>query len=174
MNRLTIVGLLLFVAVSQITAQTTAQAGLTITPGKLDFGQQDLNSASQAVTVTIRNPAISPVPIEEIIASGIDFISHSDCGNQLAPGAECAVQIQFKPAETGDRSGILEILAADSAKPYFVPLTGTGVSISPERPSAAGSLPSLDGNENASSKEKGQSPVKERGIRPSQRRKRRG
>ena len=108
-------------------AQTpAAPPALTITPDKIDFGQHAVNSQSTAVTVTISNPSQAPIVIQEILSSGIDFPSQKDCGQQLQAGAQCTVQISFKPVIVGDRTGILQITASDSPNSHFVPLAGIG------------------------------------------------
>jgi P pilus assembly chaperone PapD len=109
-------------------AQTqAAAAGLIIAPTRIDFGAQEINSQSAPIAVTISNHASVPVTLEEILPSGIDFTTQNNCGQQLAPGAECSIQMSFKPAIPGDRTGILQITASDSASSHFIPLAGKGI-----------------------------------------------
>jgi archaellum component FlaF (FlaF/FlaG flagellin family) len=119
--------MLLWIPVLHGSAQTqSTQAQLIIAPNKLDFGRQPLNSQSQPVTITITNRGSTPITLEEILSSGIDFPSQNGCGKELAPGASCSIQISFRPAITGERTGILQITASDSPNSHFVPLSGTG------------------------------------------------
>lgn len=111
----------------QASAQTQTSTGLTITPAKVAFGRQALNSTASPVTIIVTNRTSSPIAIEEIIASGIDFPSRNNCDKQLAAGAQCSVEVTFRPVIIGDRTGILEITASDSANSHFVPLIGVGV-----------------------------------------------
>jgi hypothetical protein len=99
---------------------------LIITPPKLDFGKRAVDSASAPASVTVRNPSNSTIRFDQIISSGIDFESTHNCGNQLAPRSECAIQVTFKPAISGDRMGAIEIAASDSGSPHFVSLAGRG------------------------------------------------
>jgi hypothetical protein len=108
-------------------AQTQAATGLIIAPTKIDFGSQTINSQSAPVAITISNHASVPVALEEILSSGIDFSTQNNCGQQLSPGAECSIQISFKPAIPGDRTGIVQITASDSASSHFIPLAGKGI-----------------------------------------------
>lgn len=101
-------------------------ASLNITPAKVDFGVQAVNSESHAATVTLSNDAEQSIQLSEIIPSGIDFIATNDCKTELAPGARCSIQVRFKPLVPGDRTGIVEVLASDSQDPHFVPLMGKG------------------------------------------------
>lgn len=103
-----------------------ADLTLTITPAKIEFGPQALNSESRPATITVANRSNSSVPLTEVISSGIDFISKNDCGRQLAPGAQCQIQVVFKPVISGERMGVVEVLDAGSDNPYFVTLSGTG------------------------------------------------
>jgi hypothetical protein len=110
-----------------VSGQTQPAATLSIVPTKVEFGKQAVGSQATSVTVTLANPTAAPIAIQEILASGIDFPSRNNCGKQLAAGAQCTVEISFKPLTTGDRAGILQITASDSPGSHFVPLTGTGV-----------------------------------------------
>jgi Abnormal spindle-like microcephaly-assoc'd, ASPM-SPD-2-Hydin len=125
--RSTLTGIvLLIICLPPGLAQTQGTAGLVIAPTRIDFGSQAISSQSALIAITISNRASVPVTLEEILASGIDFSAQNNCGKQLAPGAECSIQISFKPAIPGDRTGILQITASDSANSHFVPLTGKG------------------------------------------------
>ena len=109
-------------------AQTqAAAAGLAIAPKKIDFGSQAINSQSAPIAITISNHASVTVTLEEILTSGIDFSAQNNCGKQLASQAECSIQISFRPAIPGDRTGILQITASDSASSHFIPLSGKGI-----------------------------------------------
>jgi len=111
---------LLFIQYSAVAAS------LSITPPKIDFGVQAVNSESQPASVILSNDAGQSIQLGEIIASGIDFIARNDCKTELPPGARCSIQVRFKPLIPGDRTGIVEIVASDSVNPHFVPLTEKG------------------------------------------------
>jgi hypothetical protein len=118
---------LVIISFPQGLAQTQAASGLVIAPTRIDFGSQAINSQSAPIAITISNHAGVPVTLEEILSSGIDFSAQNSCTQQLLPGAECSVQISFKPAIMGDRIGILQITASDSTSSHFIPLTGKGI-----------------------------------------------
>jgi hypothetical protein len=127
LKRALIAIVLLCIPFPQGLAQIQASAiALMIAPSRIDFGPQPMNSESRPVTITISNRASTPVTLEEILSSGIDFSSQNNCGKQLAPGTGCSIQISFKPAIAGDRTGILQITASDSASSHFIPLSGIG------------------------------------------------
>jgi hypothetical protein len=103
----------------------TPSNGLQVLPASIDFGQDPVSSDSPAHTITITNPTKSPIAIQQIIASGIDFSEKNNCGNMLEPGAQCTIQVSFTPAITGPRTGNLQIVGSDGA-PHFVALNGDG------------------------------------------------
>lgn len=175
MKRTSIALLFLTILPALGRAQTSDSSPLLITPGKVDFGSRQLGSPDQPVNIIVKNPSDTPITLESVIASGIDFAPQNHCPGQLPPQSTCTIAIEFKPAIAGSRTGLLVILAGRSSNPYYVPLSGTGVeSIAPERSGAGGSLPSLDRHEDLASEEKRQSPVESSRIGPAQRRKRGG
>lgn len=99
---------------------------LIISPKNVEFGKQSVASESAPVQITLRNPSNSAIHLDQIIPSGIDFESSNNCSDELPAGAECTVQVRFKPAISGDRMGAIAIAASDSGSPHFVPLAGTG------------------------------------------------
>jgi P pilus assembly chaperone PapD len=113
-------------ALSPLFAQTPP-AGLQISATKLDFGEAAVDSESPAQNITLSNPTQSNITMEQIIASGIDFTQKNDCGQALAPGAQCTIQVFFKPMISGLRLGNLDVMGSDPASPHFIPLTGTGI-----------------------------------------------
>lgn len=112
-------------ALSPLFAQTPP-TGLQVSAAKLEFGEAAVDSESPAQTVTLSNPTQSNITMEQIIASGIDFTQKNNCGQALAPGAQCTIQVFFKPMISGLRLGNLDVMGSDPASPHFIPLTGTG------------------------------------------------
>lgn len=108
-----------------VTYSQTSPAGLQVSPTSIDFGTNSVNSESPAQTVTVSNPTNAPVTLEQIIASGIDFSEKHDCGQTLAPGAQCTVQVFFSPAIPGVRTGNLAVMESNG-NAHIVPLNGTG------------------------------------------------
>jgi hypothetical protein len=100
--------------------------GLVISPTNIEFGTQSVASQSAPVRITVHNPSNSAIHFDQIISSGIDFESRNNCGNELPAGANCTVQVTFRPAISGDRMGAIVIAAADSASPHYVPVAGRG------------------------------------------------
>jgi hypothetical protein len=101
-------------------------APLVVSPASLDFGARALGSESEPLTIAISNPGAVPIPLEDVMLSGMDFSETTDCGKTLKPGAKCTMQVAFKPVISGPRSGNVDITGMDSGSPHFVALTGTG------------------------------------------------
>jgi ASPM-SPD-2-Hydin domain-containing protein len=105
----------------------TASEGLQVSPVKIDFGEAAVGSENLPRTVTITNPTKSNITMEQIITSGIDFSQKNDCGQTLAPGIQCTIQVFFTPATSGPRIGNLDVMGSDPASPHFIALNGIGI-----------------------------------------------
>lgn len=109
----------------------------SLSPSSLDFGNQLVNTASSAQTITLSNTGTDPLQIQSITVTG-DFSQSNSC--PVAPagmnaGTSCSIQVVFKPTATGVRSGSLTV-SSNSAQPVLpVSLSGTGtqpaISVSP-------------------------------------------
>lgn len=103
----------------------TPPVSLTVSPEKLDFGAHSTETTSTPQSVTLANVTAAPVTIRDITVSGIDFTESNNCPSQLAPGAQCVLQVVFKPAITGTRIGTVIVTDSDP-NAIFIVLTGTG------------------------------------------------
>jgi Cep192 domain 4 len=97
-----------------------------ITPEKIDFGSQATGVASQPKSATLTNISQANVTIRDVSVSGIDFAETDTCQGSLSPGANCTIQVTFKPAVTGPRLGTIIISDSEPSSPRFLVLTGTG------------------------------------------------
>jgi hypothetical protein len=108
-----------------LTYSQSAATGLQLSPASVDFGEDPINSDSPTRTVNVSNPTNSTITVEQIIASGIDFSEKHDCGQTLAPGAQCTIQVSFTPVISGPRTGNLTVMESNG-NAHIVALTGTG------------------------------------------------
>lgn len=122
----TVVSIAALALLTRVHSQTST-TGLQISAAKIDFGEAAVDSESPPNALTLTNPTKSNIGIEQIIASGIDFSQKNDCGQTLAPGAQCTIQVFFKPAIPGPRIGNLGITGSDPASPHFIALNGIGI-----------------------------------------------
>jgi hypothetical protein len=122
------IALLLPFATRRLLADATgAQRILKLAPDKVDFGSVPVGTRTPAQTVTLTNNGSAPLPIVGILVSGIDFAQSNNCGAQLAPGAQCAIQITFQPAILGPRLGTAIITTTnDPGSPNLLVLDGVG------------------------------------------------
>jgi hypothetical protein len=111
---------------NQRTALSGSSEFVKITPESLDFGTQPVGSLAPPKTATLANNGPKSLTITDIVTSGIDFAQTNTCGQSLAPGANCTIQVTFKPAITGPRIATVQILDSDTASPQSIVLNGTG------------------------------------------------
>ncbi|MEV6845939.1 choice-of-anchor D domain-containing protein [Actinoplanes sp. NPDC051411] len=101
---------------------TDPTASLSASPASLTFASQALNTTSSAQAVTVHNSGTAAATGVGVSVSG-DFSQTNTCGTSIAAGASCTVNVSFRPAASGTRTGSVSI--AGSA-PVTVSLTGTG------------------------------------------------
>jgi hypothetical protein len=111
---------------NQRTALSGSSELVKITPESLDFGTRPVGSLTPPKTAVLANHGPKSLTITDIVTSGIDFAQTNTCGQSLAPGANCTIQITFKPAIPGPRIATVQILDSDPASPQSIVLNGTG------------------------------------------------
>jgi hypothetical protein len=94
------------------------------------FGNQPLNIASSAKTITLRSTGIATLPITSIAIGGSNanqFAQTNTCGTSVAAGASCAIKITFKPTGTGPKTATLSVTAGAGGGTKSASVSGTGV-----------------------------------------------
>lgn len=97
-----------------------------ISASNISFGNQVVESRSQAKSVMLLNRGTKALNIKRISASG-DFAVESDCGASLEAGHGCTIVTTFSPSFTGDADGKLTIEDDSQSSPHLVSLSGIGV-----------------------------------------------
>jgi Ca2+-binding RTX toxin-like protein len=102
----------------------------TVTPASLGFGNQTVNtSATQPVTIT--NTGTGDLTVSGVTLSGTHeamFAQTHNCTvGPLVPGANCTVDVTFRPTSTGAKTASLSIAHDAAGSPSTVALTGSGV-----------------------------------------------
>ena len=118
---------MLAVAVFSLLAMNVMSQGnslVTISPEKLEFPAQASEEASPPQSLTLTNQSSSSLQISNILISGIDFSQSDTCDKPIAAGANCSIEVSFKPATSGTRLGALQIAWAGAGSPRTIPLTG--------------------------------------------------
>jgi len=109
---------------------TGIQAAVSLTPTSYDFGAVTAKSTSAPFAFTLKNSGTAAVTINNISiggANGNRFNQTNNCGNTLAVGASCTVNVTFTPNKAGTAySGTLQINDNAPNSPQTATLTGTG------------------------------------------------
>jgi len=114
---------------SPLVLQTrTCPAGpiVSVTPDKLFFGDQTLNTSSAAKTLTVTNTGNATLEITSITATA-EFSQTNNCGSSLAAKAACKVQVSFTPTVAGSKTGLITLTDNAGDSPETMQLLGTGV-----------------------------------------------
>lgn len=128
--------------------QTTSLSGQAIGPianlvNGISFGNQAVGTPSAAQPVTLKNFGDGALSITSIAITGTnpsDFSQTNNCGATLAAGANCTINVTFKPTASGSRSAAVTVTDNDSSAPQTASLTGTGTTIAPSASLSPASL----------------------------------
>jgi hypothetical protein len=89
------------------------------------FGQQNVGTTSNPRRVFMANTGSAPMQLAGIVASG-DFAETNNCKAAVPMGQSCEIDVVFKPAATGLRSGAITIADNAAGSPQVIQLSGTG------------------------------------------------
>jgi hypothetical protein len=86
---------------------------------------------SAAQTVTLTNTGSASLNITSVVIGGSnpgDFAEIADtCGNSVAAGGKCTIEVTFTPSAANSYTATLSITDNAAASPQAVSLSGTGV-----------------------------------------------
>jgi Abnormal spindle-like microcephaly-assoc'd, ASPM-SPD-2-Hydin len=118
------------------TPQTVALSGIgttvSLSPSSLNFGNRLVNTISPAQAVTLTNVGATALTINSLGDTGTnagDFSQTTNCPlspSTLAAGAQCTINVTFKPTAIGTRTASLTVADNAADSPQTVPLSGTG------------------------------------------------
>jgi hypothetical protein len=102
----------------------------------LTFASQTIGVPSAPLAVTLSNTGNESLLISNLAASGTngtiatEFAETNNCGESVAVGANCTINVTFTPTAAGIRTGALTITdnATNPPSPQTVSLSGTGTS----------------------------------------------
>jgi subtilisin family serine protease len=110
-----------------VTLAGTGVSRVTLSPATLDFGGVVVGNVSLSRSASLMNNQKSAsLAITSISASG-DFTQTNNCGTQLGPSLTCVINVTFKPAAMGVRSGSVVIASNVPESPHVLALSGTGL-----------------------------------------------
>ena len=100
---------------------------VTLSPASLSFNVVDLQAASPAQNVTLKNTGVGSLHLTGIgTTTGGDFSQINNCGVTLAAGASCVVRVTFAPTVIGPRKASLTFADDAANNPQTVIVTGVG------------------------------------------------
>jgi hypothetical protein len=118
--------------VVKIAGSPAPGPGITLSSRLLTFVNEPIGMASEVENVILRSVGAKPLAISNISISG-DFAlvsTGSSCpfsGGTVASGADCSLDINFTPTESGTRSGSIVITDNAGGNPQSVSLAGVGL-----------------------------------------------
>jgi hypothetical protein len=98
----------------------------SLSPSGLTFTSQQVNTTSNAQTITVTNTSPVPLTITSITASP-NFAEQNQCTQPLAQGDICTVQVSFAPTGTGPLQGVLTVFGNMATGQVTAALSGTGL-----------------------------------------------
>lgn len=106
------------------------QPAISVAPNLLDFGDQEVNTTSAAMSSTISNTGSADLTVMSITAATAPFmLSGGSCAAApfvLMPGATCTVDFTFAPTATGSTMQDLTIISDAPTTPDTLSLQGNG------------------------------------------------
>lgn len=96
---------------------------LLVTPASIDLGNVLVSVTSGLVPVAITNLSAAAISIKPPVVS--EPFKVRSCGNSIAAGATCVIEVSFESSATGPATGLLQLVT--SAGSAWVNLSATGV-----------------------------------------------
>jgi hypothetical protein len=121
------------VPLSGVGTDSLGPPAASVSPASLSFGEETLNTKSNAQAVTLSNAGPGPLTISTFHLDGPDaaeFAQGADCPvtpDSLASGASCTIYVSFTPTSEGSKSASLVIGDNDPNGSQTVALSGTGI-----------------------------------------------
>jgi hypothetical protein len=114
---------------------------LSFSPGKIDFGGENVGVTSGSKTVTVTNHSTTAaVSITSIVVSSPFIAVGGTCASSIPAGQQCTVDVAFKPTATGKvkkKKGLTLTDSAQKSPQHVVQLLGQGVAGATPTPTAS-------------------------------------
>jgi hypothetical protein len=102
----------------------TGNAVASLSPKTLTFASQTIGTSSSPQPITLSNTGTDVLTISSVVASG-DYSLTSTCGNTVAAGSNCTLNVTFRPSAGGTRTGYVTFNDTDRTVLQTVTITGT-------------------------------------------------
>src|SRR5580698_3186103 len=113
---------------------------LSFSPGKLNFGDENVGVTSASKTVTVTNHSTTTaVSIASIVVSSPFIAVGGTCGSSIAAADSCTVEVAFKPTATGKvkkKKGLTFTDSAQKSPQHVVQLLGQALAGATPTPTA--------------------------------------
>lgn len=97
---------------------------VSVSPTSLTFGPQPVATTSSPQGVTLTNTGQQELFLS--ISVDANFTETNNCDSEVAPGANCTVEVSFSPTTTGSVTGNLKLRDNASGSPQTLTLSGVG------------------------------------------------
>lgn len=114
------------VVILTLTTLSFGQA-VSLSPTSINFGPILAGSSSNPVPVTLTNTGTATLTFTSIKPGGTDpqdFSETNNCLSGVAAGAQCTINVTFKPTRNGTRTGNITLTDNAANSPQTIPLTG--------------------------------------------------
>jgi hypothetical protein len=108
-----------------LTGTGVGATSVSLTPSKLAFANQMVNTTSTPQTATLTNTGNQDVTISGI-STALPFSQTNNCPSTLPVGQSCQIQVTFQPTTVGLANGTLSVTDNAPDSPQTVALSGTG------------------------------------------------
>ena len=113
---------------NKLLSVVEGQAGASLAPSSVDFGQVLIGRASAPFSVVISSTGTLPLRVSlNVTGAQASEFSVSGCLSPIAPATQCTLTLTFSPGGAGARAASLVVSTDDPARATIVvPLQGTG------------------------------------------------
>jgi len=127
-------GMLTITDSSSNSPQTIQLSGTGITPTEtvnlsptsLNFGTVLEGTTSAPRPVTLTNVGNNSLNITKISVVGVDYSQTNNCGNSVAAGASCTINVSYAPSSSGTNQTRIDITDDGLSSPQSLTLSGAG------------------------------------------------
>jgi hypothetical protein len=104
-------------------------ATVSLSASSMTFSNQSVGTTSASQQVTLQNTGNTGLSVTSIALGGVnpgDFSLSQTCGNSVAAGADCALNVTFTPTTYGARTATISLVDSAANSPQTISLSGTG------------------------------------------------
>ena len=108
-----------------VSGTALSQGPVNVSPGTLDFGQVQIGTSSNALSISVENTTSSAVAVTNLQVTAPYQLAGNACGSSLRPNSECQLSLTFTPTQAGKANGTFTL--TDAFGSQTANLTGTGM-----------------------------------------------